>query len=447
MPKMVLDIVNTLILAAPCFVLILMIFWDKRKTSPPMIALGILVYSLIVFLSSRIFGAYKFSTMLHAFISMVAMLVSISFFCFFIKYNFCQSIFIIAVIKCYVENVRLFSYYLCFLFSTDLTSIPPLWITIFKAVFTVVTFPLIYQFSKKMLRPALDCSPYLKIWNVLWAVPVLNSVIYSLVIAPKEPISNYQPDSVFYFAPPLWTLLTFITIAMQLMIITTMAENSKLQETLRLSEMQVAAQQKQNELFQKRIDETSRLRHDIRHHILALDELVKEQDLDGIRNYLKEVSIYFPSSLPHNYCSSSVVNAFLGFCKDAAEKAFIETSYSISLPDKIPIPDNDLCIILGNLMENAVEACRRMQDGKRYIRLVMSASSPRTLVIICENSYSGNIRRLPDGKFLSSKAAGRQGIGISSIINVTEKYNGVHRFEYHSGNFKVSLLLNAKAQP
>ena len=104
-----------------------------------------------------------------------------------------------------------------------------------------------------------------------------------------------------------------------------------------------------------------------------------------------------------------------------------------------------MCVILGNLLENAVEACARMHSPEKFIRLSFSMTSSTILVLVIENSFEGTIHR-SGNSFLSTKAARRKGIGISSVIQLTESYNGVHKFEYQDQVFKVSILLNAKTE-
>ena len=88
-----------------------------------------------------------------------------------------------------------------------------------------------------------------------------------------------------------------------------------------------------------------------------------------------------------------------------------------------------------------------MKSSDKFISLKMTLHRRLTLVIMTENSYEGAVLRARDGSFLSSKEKNRKGLGISSVLHVTEKYNGIPRFEYQDNVFKAFLLLNAKEQP
>ena len=191
-----------------------------------------------------------------------------------------------------------------------------------------------------------------------------------------------------------------------------------------------------------RIQETRRYRHDIRHHFLVLGNLAKSKDLDGLQKYLEKISAFSVLRPTEIFCENTAVNALLGYYKEKAEKEQIKMTLQVSLFEKIPIADTEVCIILGNLLENAIEACRRMESQDRSIDLELTMVSSTLLVLLVQNSYEGVVQRAQDGTFLSAKTKGRKGIGLSSVLDITERYNGVSRFEYKDQIFKVSLLLN-----
>jgi sensor histidine kinase regulating citrate/malate metabolism len=123
----------------------------------------------------------------------------------------------------------------------------------------------------------------------------------------------------------------------------------------------------------------------------------------------------------------------------AARNEGIESSLQFALPGELDdTVESDLCIIVGNLLENAVEACRRMENGARFIRL-NSRLEYGTLTITADNSFNGNIWE-KDGVFLSSKREG-EGVGLSSVAAVAKKYGGRARFEAKDGVFQASVYV------
>lgn len=439
-------IISVLLYILPCFLLLFLSFRDHLKIPRiPRIFASLLLFSAISFLGSYVFLSAE-STLWRTLLAFPITTAGACLFCSLVTYNFWQGFFIITIVKCYVENVYLFSIYINFAVTKAFPSLSCPRVLYGTLPLTLLSFPFAYIFFKKLLRPAVDYTIALNIWRTMWIIPMCNTTIYSLTVSPHLASPYFTPGNAFFFVPPLWTILTFTTYAITLRMITNLSKNAVLQETLNLSETQISAQQKQLDALQSHMEQIQRFRHDTRHHLLVIKEFLKTQNKDGLESYLQELTKTLPAP-PENYCGNSVINALLCYYRETAENHQIKTSFSISLSENPPFSDTDLCIILGNFLENALEACRRMKAPEKFINLRISMPSRLTLVIITENSYEGTILRTKDGAFLSSKGKNRKGIGIASVINIIKKYNGIPRFEYQEPIFKASLLLNAKEQP
>lgn len=219
-------------------------------------------------------------------------------------------------------------------------------------------------------------------------------------------------------------------------------DNANLSEKLHISETVSVSQYKQAELLQRQIEQTSMQRHDMRHHLLVISNYIQAENIQGLNDYIKEYSATLtpPADI---YCDNFALNSLLGYYKELSEATGSAFQSSVSLPKELPIPDMNLCAIISNLLENAVEACARMTSKDRFIHVKISAATSSLLAIIIENSYEGEILR-SGNVFISSKKKGRKGIGISSVLHIIEQYHGISKFEYQEQIFKVSILLKAK---
>lgn len=437
-------IINNLLFVIPCILLLILVFKDQIKSPViPMVLAGISLFVAVSFWGGRIY-LVPGSPLQRFFLSIISTFIGVFIFSGACRYSFFQSFFIIAVIKSYSENTRFLSSYIYFLITDKLPEHAILQISFITAALTILTFPLIWLFYKKIMRPALDYTVSLSVWQIIWIIPVCNNAIFTLIITPD--VSNYTlyPGKDFSLIPPLWVLLTFSTYVILLKMVIDISQNAQLQENLHLSEIQIAAQQKRMELLQHNIQDTSRFRHDMRHHFLAIEGFINDRDPEGLRTYIRKSMQYFPAKTIRSYCESSAVNALLCYYQEQAKEDGIPMSMNVSLCHTLPVSDTELCIIMGNLLENAIEACRNMTSKERFITVSLSMASSSILVIQVSNSYEGTIRQAPDGTFLSSKVRNRKGIGIASVLSTTDKYNGIARIEYPDQTFKVSLLLNRK---
>ena len=139
-----------------------------------------------------------------------------------------------------------------------------------------------------------------------------------------------------------------------------------------------------------------------------------------------------------NYCENQAVNAILIYFLSTYEDIDINTQ--LSIPDNLKnVKDNDLCIIMGNLIENAIEACNRIKDNQHKFININSRLQYDTLTITVDNSFNGSYK-IKDGVYMSSKRD-EPGIGINSVKNIVEKYNGDCRFEAKENTFMASIYI------
>ena len=150
-----------------------------------------------------------------------------------------------------------------------------------------------------------------------------------------------------------------------------------------------------------------------------------------------------PSSSVAQLCENYAVNAVAAHYYAMAQQAEIDISVRLALPQKLEnAVESDLCVVVGNLMENAIEACGRMTEGRRFIR-VGSGLEHGVLTLTADNSFSGKLRKR-DHAFLSSKRPG-EGMGISSVTAVARKYGGNARFEERDEVFQASVYLRVES--
>ena len=177
-----------------------------------------------------------------------------------------------------------------------------------------------------------------------------------------------------------------------------------------------------------RYEKTKSFRHDIKNHIMVVKELLQNQKteaalqyVEGMQNLTEDLS--FPVSTGH-----PALDILLGNKLGIAEENRIEIRCSLVVPYPCGISDIDLCIILGNALDNAVSACSRLSDEKqKYIHVAGKAQGDFLLLEI-ENSYSG--RRMI-----------QSGTGLANIKAAVEKYQGAMEIRTEGEKFVLSILL------
>ena len=213
-------------------------------------------------------------------------------------------------------------------------------------------------------------------------------------------------------------------------------ERAEMEKENQMLEMQAS----QYTSLQSYVTQTSRLRHDFRHTVRTITALTEQKEYERLLQYLTDYNQQLAASDATRfcYCSHLAANAVLAYYGDIAAKQQVPFHCEADLPASLPVSDVDLCVILGNLMENAIQGSLTIPAAERYIHLSIDMES-KELYILLTNRFDGFIQER-DGRILSSREKGH-GIGLSSIRATAEKYHGLARFEYHEQEFSASIML------
>jgi len=114
-------------------------------------------------------------------------------------------------------------------------------------------------------------------------------------------------------------------------------------------------------------------------------------------------------------------------------------SWSFTLTDELPIDEADMCAVMGNLVENAIQAAEQLEGDNRLVNVRIGMLNPETLVISIYNAYKGRIILDKNGLPVTEKK--NHGIGLRSVRNIVEQYGGTMEIETHNQIFNVSILM------
>lgn len=198
-------------------------------------------------------------------------------------------------------------------------------------------------------------------------------------------------------------------------------------------------QEKQFEDQQQYLAETSRMRHDFRHTILAIKSLADAGKTEELSEFVNQYVQDLPTNDVTNYCGSFCVNATLNFVAQACRQNKIRMYWNIQLPEPCPVADVDLCTILGNMLENGVRACKTLPEPDRQIHLTITTMDEPNLYIVQSNAFDGAVR-MRGQRYLTTRPGGT-GLGLESIHATAEKYNGTARFHHEGKIFCTDIRI------
>lgn len=213
-------------------------------------------------------------------------------------------------------------------------------------------------------------------------------------------------------------------------------QNRAYEQEIRLCENQAA--EREEAYLQTRV-----LRHDLNDHLVAVTALLDAGKTEAAADRIREM-MATNSLLKHEISHSGniALDALVNYKYSSALTEGTVLECRIEVPAELPVDGTDLCVILGNLLDNALEAVRILRAEDRRVKLTVRLSID-TLLIAVENPYSGKVTVDGQGRIRSSKA-GDHGIGLISVERTAAKYNGDVSISHENGVFLVSVILPQK---
>ena len=188
-------------------------------------------------------------------------------------------------------------------------------------------------------------------------------------------------------------------------------------------------------------DATRGWKHDMKNHLLMIDSLSAEYKNEQIHDYISKISDELSQTQTIS-SSSSTISSLLNSKKLICDDSDITFDLQLDF-NNIYISDFTLITILGNILDNAITAASKTDNG--YIRLSISQADTY-LSIHCENNHNEKIKKR-EGRFISSKPStglnsnSLHGLGIISITNAVEKSGGTLDINYNESVFSIDILI------
>ena len=210
-----------------------------------------------------------------------------------------------------------------------------------------------------------------------------------------------------------------------------------------LSEME----RKQYDQIISSISELRYLKHDISNHLDTLHALMVNHAYPEAEAFIRDLTATVNNNHYILASGNSTVDSILTNKLIQCKSAQIQVEYSVFLPDSIPLSDIELCSLLGNLFDNAIEACEQLPETEQ--RSIDFSMKPfqNMLSIVISNRTNGNYRIDKKNHFLSTKTikdTPEHGLGLSRIQSIINDHNGILDIQPTTDTFMIRILLPLK---
>jgi signal transduction histidine kinase len=360
---------------------------------------------------------------------------------FLLKECFLQNVFIIAFSQCATQFIFGTGNYLEFRFGSYIFPNVNYEVALISKI---IIFTLFFIFSIRILGKLFTAwNNDIKtqtFWKALWLIPTALATL-TAISGTVDRLSDEISVS-FLLSRIFSTIALFVSIIMMTDIMNIERETAAAR--MRADTMNTAGEalNKSSAESEKTLIDMNNAKAEMVHTIKQILLLSKSGKRSEIAAFLRDKTALLDRFTPERFCENESVNALVTYYKGIAENAGIDVTLRLNIPyHPGKIANVDLSRIIGNMLENAVEACRLMDFGAKNIRL-QSMISGDMLVFGMNNSFDGDYKTDTDGSFVSRKRESGIATGLKSIRSVAEKYNGSVKFETCDRVFKTSVRLD-----
>lgn len=305
-----------------------------------------------------------------------------------------------------------------------------------RIIVYLVTCPFLFKFFQHTLADAMKIEDD-AMWRSLWKIPLFSS-IFGMLYCFTDDVYAYATWE-FMVSRYLMLLGTCYVSYVALKVLETSKKRTQLEDSLKYANQSILTQKKQFDSLAKHMDDMHKARHDLRQHLTVVQSYIEKDDKAGLKNYIGLYKSELPPDIMELYCRNDVVNAIICYYADIARNSHIHFDAKIDYPDSSSISETDITVLLGNILENAVESCQRQTENQTFIKLRIKCHGNSELLILTDNTCTVPAV-FKDGIPMSSKREGL-GIGTSSIRDIARRYHGTVQFEWKEDIFYTSVLI------
>ena len=297
--------------------------------------------------------------------------------------------------------------------------------------------PVLYRFWRWKLIPVLD-NPHQLVSHYCWPLMAVFTLATVMSLRPGAEVEGSG------FTRVLVRLAIFLGIVyvnrMAVRISVKVERRIRMEEEVEKNWLLIGTQTEQYRVLTEKLRQTEENRSNAHHHLAAIRNLAEADGAEGVKAYIDDLLRDEVVEPQPPLCENRTANAILSYYGAWAEKEEIPLEIHVDIPQDLAINGTDLCIVIGNLFENAIEASLSLPPEQRELRVGIRARRS-SLEVHFENRFGGQIHQ-ENGKILSAKRDFRQcGVGLPSVWAVADQYDGELSIRHDKGLFTVDVML------
>lgn len=212
----------------------------------------------------------------------------------------------------------------------------------------------------------------------------------------------------------------------------------------RAEELMRESESERLRMSEKNLETMREMRHEIKNQYAYMRVLLENRDFEALGKHLTQYLGKIEQTVSYTDCGNATLNAIICAVNSKAERAGVNTEYKISVPNKLGIEDLDLCSLIINLIDNAVEYIERNKDiADKTVRVRIELVNG-TLLVTVENEIKAEHEQTAVGLKTSKAVKEAHGYGSRVVRKIAERYDGYVKYTAENGKFTASAILCEK---
>lgn len=272
---------------------------------------------------------------------------------------------------------------------------------------------------------------------LIFSLPIALTAVISMVITINMfLVINGNNYKFIYINITLIFIVCIVSIYIFNKMVNVMSENARQKILIKQSEYY----EKKIEADSKNINDTRKIKHDMKNHMYAIKNMAKNNMSKDIITYTNDILGKIEGEKVYINTGNYLIDGILNVKFEEMKNQGIDFKYDVKIPEGIKLPEFEVITILGNLLDNAIEGVKLIKDN-RYIEVFISYKDSNLLMKIV-NTFDGLV--IKDNKgFISRKGEkAYHGIGLENVREQVEKSNGYMNIDTGNCMFTVDLFIN-----
>jgi sensor histidine kinase YesM len=224
-------------------------------------------------------------------------------------------------------------------------------------------------------------------------------------------------------------------------IIDNMSKSYRLENDLTLMKQQMDMQYQYYRQLEAEYDNSQKIVHDIKNHIRVMERLYQEDRPDGELEYTKQINQIVDRLGLKFKCGNKILNIIMNEKIRLCDLNQIEFLWSVENVDFSFMEDIDITAIFANLLDNAIEACKKIVRGKKFMEIRIYHYNDMVIINLVNSIES--VPERAQGEFVSSKRE-HKAVGLSNVKEAVKKYSGDLNISVEQNEFSVSIIFPDK---